>query len=323
MPPWAPGSEVAAVNNMRSAYCYAAPDASVADVGDPHITTVDGTRYDFQSAGEFTMLRALDDGFELQTRQSPVLTTFTPSANHHTGLASCPSLNTAVGIRAGKAIISYQPRESIFANKEDLQLFVNDKLIPKRDTIVLGGGYSLQYDGPGETLNVYLADGSTVRVEPKYWQSQGYWYLNIHVDNTRAREGVMGMITKGDWLPRLPDGTSLGAKPAALTDRHDVLNLKFADAWRVSSGNSLFYYPTGTSTKDFTDVDWPAPPGGTCENTSLPGEVPFVKEPRWDIAEKACSRIKDNVIRADCLLDVSIMGEADAAIVHMEADAAQ
>jgi mono/diheme cytochrome c family protein len=40
--------------------------------GDPHLKTIDGTNYDFQSAGEFVLLR--DDIFEVQTRQSGVET---------------------------------------------------------------------------------------------------------------------------------------------------------------------------------------------------------------------------------------------------------
>ena len=40
--------------------------------GDPHIRTVDGVNYDFQSAGEFVLLR--DENLEIQTRQIPVAT---------------------------------------------------------------------------------------------------------------------------------------------------------------------------------------------------------------------------------------------------------
>src|SRR5215472_14247949 len=46
--------------------------------GDPHITTVDGIHYDFQGAGEFTALRG--KGLEIQTRQTPIATTFLPGA---------------------------------------------------------------------------------------------------------------------------------------------------------------------------------------------------------------------------------------------------
>ena len=46
---------------------------TASDQGDPHIRTVDGTRYDFQAAGEFTLLRDME-GMEIQVRQTPVET---------------------------------------------------------------------------------------------------------------------------------------------------------------------------------------------------------------------------------------------------------
>jgi hypothetical protein len=54
-----------------------------ADNGDPHIRTVSGEHYDFQSAGEFTLL--LDGDMEIQARQTPVPSA-PPVANAHTGL---------------------------------------------------------------------------------------------------------------------------------------------------------------------------------------------------------------------------------------------
>ena len=75
--------------------------------GDPHLQTVDGTHYDFQSAGEFTLLRG--EGLEIQTRQTPVQTEHPLGPNEHTGLSSCVSINTATAIRVGPHRISFQP----------------------------------------------------------------------------------------------------------------------------------------------------------------------------------------------------------------------
>ena len=50
--------------------------------GEPHITTINGMRYDFQSVGEFVFLRN-PAGMEIQTRQAPIPTTYNPGADPH------------------------------------------------------------------------------------------------------------------------------------------------------------------------------------------------------------------------------------------------
>lgn len=322
MPQGSPGSASATIATLISDYCNAAPNASVEDTGDPHIQTVNGVRYDFQAAGEFTLLKNGDSSFEVQTRQSPVLVNFTPGANAYTGLSSCPSLNTAVGVRVGKSVISYQPKGGAFSSRESLELYIDGSVIPAAGVYALGGGNSLNYAGPGNAVEIILADKSKVRIYPQKWVSQGYWYLDLFIDDTPAREGVMGLITTGDWLPRAPDTSSFGPRPPLLDDRHDLLNKKFADAWRVTNASSLFYYAPGTNTLDFTDSNWPSAPGKSCTTTSIKADFPKVEKPNDELAKKLCGAIKNDAIRGNCFIDVRVMGEAKAAEVHLRADAA-
>src|SRR6266481_2983740 len=312
MPPGSPGSAAAAANAFKNAWCGAPPNSTSEDTGDPHITTTNGVNYDFQAAGEFTALKNDDTAFELQTRQSPVLTTFTPGANAYTGLASCVSLNTAVALRVGKHRVTYEPGGA-FTNTERLELRVDGRRVDPSSGYDLGGGNAINKTTAGGEIDIRLADDTRVVITPLFWTSQGYWYLQVQVFNTPAVEGIMGYILAGDFLPRAPNGSSFGPKPVSLLDRHVLLNHKFADAWRVSSSTSLFDYATGTTTADFTDKNWPTESGGPCTNTTLRGPTPKVKELRPDLAKRACSGIKDKAIFDNCIFDVTVMGDASAA----------
>ena len=117
------------------------PTAGPANRGDPHLTTTNDVHFDFQTSGEFTALEDQDVPFELQTRQTPVLTSFVPEANPYTGLASCVSLNTAVALRIGEHRVSYQPQGRGGPGERVLELRIDGEPTKiGRDTIKLGEG---------------------------------------------------------------------------------------------------------------------------------------------------------------------------------------
>ena len=310
----------AAAGTFRNTWCNFPPNAASEDDGDPHLTTVNQIHYDFQSAGEFSALRNSDPDFELQTRQSPVLTTFTPGANPYTGLASCVSLNTAAAVRVGKRRVTFQTSGSSEQKGGRYELRVDGKVVTGTAAgFDLGGGNRIVNASPGGQAEFQLADGTRLVITPAFWTSQGYWYLHIEVFNTPAREGILGpILTSTDWLPRAPDGSSFGLRPVALLDRHNVLNTKFADAWRVKPSTSLFDYEPGTSTADFTDGNWPSEPGKGCTVTTVKAgpKPPLVREPRPDLAKKACAGIKDKPVFDNCIFDVTVMGDTAAAKAH-------
>ena len=313
MPPPSPGSAATDANAFRDAWCNAPPNSSSEDTGDPHLTTINNIHYDFQAAGEFTALRNTDSDFELQTRQSPVLTSFTPGTNPYTGLASCVSLNTAAALRVGKRRVTFQTSGG-FEKQGRFELRVDGKVINGSSGFDLGGG-KITKALPGGESDFQLSDGTRVVITPVFWTSQGYWYLQVEVFNTPAREGILGPILSAtDWLPRAPDGTSFGLRPVPLLDRHIALNQKLASAWRVKPATSLFDYDPGTSTSDFTDVNWPPEPGKGCMTTTVKGpKPPVVREPQPNLAKKACAGIKDKATYDNCIFDVTIMGDISVA----------
>jgi hypothetical protein len=284
---------------------------AAANEGDPHIRTVDGINYDFQTAGEFIALRSAD-GFEVQTRQTAIPTTFFPGPNPYTGLATCVSINSAVAARVGAHRVTFQPRLDGEPDPSGMELRVDGVLTALIDAGVrLSRGGRVIRSAVGG-LEIAFPNGALLTATPAFWSSQGKWYLNVNVIEAEAYEGIMGAISPGGWLPALPDGTSTGSKPASLSQRYDVLNRKFADAWRVTKATSLFDYAPGTSTADFTLAGWPkvSPP---CD---LPQQNPAEPASR-PVAEEACRNLVDDNRRQNCVFDVEVTGETGFARTYL------
>jgi len=275
--------------------------------GDPHLTTVDGVHYDFQSAGEFTALRK--EGFEVQTRQTAVPTATVPITNPYTGITHCVALYTAVAAKFGSSRVSLQPG---LANGDidpkSMQLRVDGTLTELTDRgIVLNKGGTI--DGIIEkaadgAIEITDSGGTQVVITPAFWDSQKLWYLNVNIYQTPATQGTMGKIPEGSWLPALPDGSSLGYKPESEAERYEALYEKFADAWRVSDSTSLFDYAPGQNTETFTLQEWPRNHPQSC---SLEGQ-PSVQGTTPEAAAQACSAVTDAAQKADCEFDVAITG---------------
>ena len=276
------------------------------DNGDPHITTIDGTKYDFQSVGEFTLL-ADRDGMVIQTRQTPVPTA-APVTNSYTGLTSCVSVNTAVAARLGSHYISYQPGEE----EGTLHFYLNGKPTELTTrTLNLDNNLVRGIEIEGKmTLRVDYAHHAVMIVTPRFWGSNNIHYMNISLSHTHGDEGLMGKIPQGSWLPRLRSGATLGPKPDSLNDRYVELYHRFADSWRVTDSNSLFNYAPGTSTATFTDKDWPTfkPPCKLKPQFKLPGATPQLAIPEAE-AKIICQAVNEGDLFEDCVLDVSATGE--------------
>ena len=291
--------------------------------GDPHIRTVDGVNYDFQSAGEFVLLR--DPGLELQARQSAVTTAVPLGPNPHTGLSSCVSLNTAVAMRVGDHVITYQPilqpqHDAEFPTRDPaikstrLQLRIDgepaalgDVAIPLRK----GGRIVPTNDNGG--MEVQIPGGTRIAVTPSFWERHQLHYMNINVYHGRATEGIMGAIAPNNWLPKLSNGQFMGSRPASLAQRHHDLYKTFADSWRVDATTSLFHYEPGYSPASFVIPDWPVSQAQNCIAPPQPG-VPTPTTPTIPAigqaqAEQICGDLVDVARRENCIQDVMATGD--------------
>ncbi len=277
------------------------------------MTTFDRVNYDFQGAGEFVYLRN-GAGLEIQTRQIPVATAGSIPPNPHTGLASCVSVNTAVAARVGSRRVSYQP-DFTRTGERRLELRIDGK--PRQlgaKGINLGGGGRVVKSTVGSGIEIYFPDKTRLIAAPGWWASQNTWYMNVDVINTTGREGIIGAISPGSWLPALPDGTPMGPMPGSLHQRYVDLNQKFADAWRLTNTASLFDYAPGTSTATFTDRNWPPEkPPCTVPGSTIPPARPL--DPQK--AQELCRAIRDENMKAQCVFDVTVTGEAGFAKTYL------
>ncbi|HET7545369.1 MAG TPA: hypothetical protein VFK05_36130 [Polyangiaceae bacterium] len=283
--------------------------------GDPHLTTVDGIQYDFQSAGEFTALQ--EDGFVLQTRQSPVPTATVPITNAYTGITHCVAIYTAVATKLGSSRVTLQPSPGKEPDPKSMQVRVDGKIVRIGDApyvVYAGGSDKGAIDGtitkhPDGLFEITDARGTQVVVTSNYWDARKVWYLNVNVYGTTARQGTMGKLAERSWLPALPNGSSLGAKPASEADRYEVLYEKFADAWRVTNATSLFDYKDygpDVDTATFTRDEWPRNHPQSC---AIEGQT-SAQAATEEVAQQACAGVVNARQKADCVFDVMVTGNA-------------
>jgi len=286
-----------------------APDDG-SDSGDVHLRTVDGTRYDFQSVGEFILLRDYD-GIEIQTRQSPVVTA-NPITDAYSGLTACVSLNTAVAVRVAGHAIAYQQA----GEQGQLRLYLDGKPISLPDNgLNLKGNHISYFDAEGGNgLRIDYAHGPVVQITPRFWTSHQIWYMNVNVSHTLAEHGLMGRISRPNWLPNLPSGQTMGPKPKSLADRYTALYKTFTNAWRVTDANSMFVYAPGTSTETFTDRDWPAielpcelKPGFGQPGAPIPAGIDIEQ------AQALCQAVTEPDLHQFCVFDVATFGDQEFA----------
>ncbi|MDP9179675.1 MAG: hypothetical protein M3O61_18535, partial [Gemmatimonadota bacterium] len=140
--------------------------------GDPHLTTINGARYDFQAAGEFIFLRD-SKGLEIQVRHTPVSTKANPGDER----AACVSINTAVAARVGSHRVTYEPNLSGVPDPSGLQLRVDGALADLGERrIDLGNRGRIMRTNVAGGLRIDFPDGTYLFLTPGWWADQGKWY---------------------------------------------------------------------------------------------------------------------------------------------------
>jgi hypothetical protein len=256
--------------------------------GDPHLTTVNRYRYDFQAAGEFTLLRTADGSVDIQARQEPYGSAATNGKP--TGLVS---INTAIAARVGSHKVG------VYVTPSGLVAHVDGKVADlSSGPIDLGNGARISTVGKG--FQIDLPDGTTL------WAlSVGVWGINAQIHPSPALltsgQGLLGYIIPGGMgVPALPDGTRL-PKAASTAERLTTLYGKFADAWRITDSTSLFDYDPGKNTKSYTIKPYPT-------DTTRAGATDLSAGERA-AGQSACSSVADPDLQAECVFDVGVTGQ--------------
>ncbi|QLE58148.1 VWD domain-containing protein [Nostoc sp. TCL26-01] len=273
--------------------------------GDPHIVTLDGFRYSFQTVGEFLLAKS-DEKFMVQTRQAPV-----PKREL--------SLNTAVAAKIGSDRVGYYAQ---LAGKSPL-LRVNGEVVTLQDeTVKLPDGGLLQKQGTEYTIE--SSRGEQVVIRPI--EVAGLSFVNVTVTVPRNYQNKMtGLLgdfdsnAKNDLKTRggklLPSESSYSTVGRALTNFLptpipideieksflDKLHRDFGDSWRIRQDDSLFDYEKGQSTTTFTDRSFPKRYHNL--GSLLPNQIRQ--------AETVCRQAGVSTFMLDgCILDVGFTGEA-------------
>jgi hypothetical protein len=249
--------------------------------GDPHMLTVNQQRYDFQAAGEFTLLRSTDGSVDIQARQEPYDT-----SGHI-------SIDTAIAAKVGSH------RIGVYATANGLQAKVDGSVVDlTAGPEDLGGGARISAYTNGYEID--FPDGT------KMWTlSVAPWGINVQISPSSSLSangsGLLGTVLPGGMgVPNLPDGTKLSVATDSVA-RSTVLYGQFADAWRVTDATTLFDYDAGKSTASYTIKPYPIDPKY--------GSLTDLSTAQVAAGDSACSAIKDSDLHDDCVFDVGVTGQ--------------
>ncbi|MFI6985649.1 VWD domain-containing protein [Embleya sp. NPDC050154] len=263
--------------------------------GDPHLTTFDRLYYDFQAAGEFTLVASTDDDLRVQARQVPY-----PDVGD-------VSVNSAVAARVAGARVTFalDPKRGMTTVRLD-----GRPLAPGAQTPLPGGGTLARTgDGADARYALFWPDTTTLYITPI-----GAYGLKVDMALPQSRKRhVQGLLGNADGTATndldLGGGRVLARPSGGTPPSFDDLYHVYADHWRIRQEESLFDYEPGQSTATFTNRSFPRRP------------TQVATAPNADAARTQCTAAGVTIpeILDGCVLDVALTGRAEFA----EAAAAQ
>ncbi|UCF38628.1 MAG: VWD domain-containing protein [Acidobacteriota bacterium] len=247
--------------------------------GEPHLSTYDDVRFDFQAAGEFIATKSLDDNFEVQMRLEP-----------YAGLPDRISVLTGIAVRLGPHRVSVRV-------KEDQPLRVDGEVLELQELVPLeleNAGALLIREG--RRYSIVLADGTNVHTD--LFSS----LMNLYISLAEERDGRMaGIAGNGDGDNGSNDFHTREGEPLSSPPEFETLYEDFAESWRISQKESLFDYRQGESTQTFMKSNVPV----------RPVTVKDILAADRARAEERCraAGIQDPDVLEECIFDFALTGD--------------
>jgi hypothetical protein len=254
-------------------------------VGDTHLTTVSGAHYDFQASGDF-VLADTGPGFIVQNRQA-------------SGAPIWP--NAAVN----KAVATKMGRTSVAICVAPTRLMIDGR----SGTIASGTSRSLP-DGVtlsrnGDVFVIKNRNGDSVRAQLNHNAQPLNDWIDVSIGLRTGSEapklrGLLGNPNGNVNEIGLADGTVL-KEPVSF----EVLYQRYGASWRVPPGESLL-----------------------CKDQKVESGIPAkpffandLNREQSERARKICTAagVKEPSALEDCMLDVTVIGAANAAKVFVHA----
>jgi hypothetical protein len=256
--------------------------------GDPHLGTFGGADFDFQAAGEFTLVKSRSGDLDVQVRQQPY-----PGSKD-------VSISTAVAMRVEHSTVEV----------DAISRSAKGKLLVDRRPVTLGSGVT-RHLGAGASLverkgvvTITWSDRSKAQVVlgPAFGCQHG---LIVLVKAARRRfkhlSGLFGDpgVTQGSELAggngrrySLSTIESADTNPQAF----DVLYHQFGPTWQVNPRDSLFVYPSGKSSRSYDDRSFP----------SKAATLRTLNPPQFAAAQPKCQAegVTNPALLGNCIVDI-------------------
>lgn len=256
------------------------PPKPGSSIGDPHITTPDGSYYTFLGYGEFWFIKSYDNSFSMQGRTAKAI----GAGGQWTGATVCSAYvmqqrtcqaTVTVQVALGKNMIEISVDGHVLVYDDQKRNVKHNGasisiVSPKDVRVTFSSGYSFRFTYHGQVINlVTLLD---TKLQGKFKGLFGVFDGNQSNDFTR------------------PDGTIMSRNvPQRQIHEYGML-------WQITSEETLFTYPIGKTYADFRDPYF-EPSFAVPDIDAMPPEL-----------VAACRG------NPECLLDLYLTGDLELAV---------